>query len=109
MMNTKKLFLFLGIPISILAVAGMATAMPFSVTVDFDDYTLPFSGKTVALLIDSPFIENVPYEFSFDLDLDPVGGNINSATLSLTHWGNTSLFSPEIWLMTSSGGIEIGN
>ena len=111
MMRIKKLPLVLGLTvlISTFCWVGTAAAAPFSLTVDFDDFTLPWSGRTVAILIDSPFIQNVPYEYSFELDLDPPGLKLNSATLSLTHWGNhSSVCNPEAWITSSTGGIEIG-
>jgi hypothetical protein len=104
----KRTIVFVAIVASLFFWVGTATALPFSVTVDFDEYTLPGSGRTVALLIDSSFISNVPYEFSFELDLDPVGVSLNSASLSLSHWGNSSLFSPAVWISTSKGGLQIG-
>jgi hypothetical protein len=94
----------------VVALAGPAFAVPveipFSETVDFKSMT--WQRRTVDLLRDGyPRNDNVPYEYSFQLDLEPPGADINEARLSLTHRGN-SRSSGENWFIGSEGGELIG-
>ena len=109
MLTAKVLLLLLGVLLSIVCSSGAAVAQPFSVTVDFAGFTIFPKGRTVSVLIDGPFFQNVPYEYSFELEssLGPI--RMDSASLSLTHWGNYSTRrNPEVWLAQNKEEISIG-
>ena len=82
-----------------------ASASSFSLTVDFDEYTWPgWPGRDFNILLD-----NVPYDYSFQFDSNPVGETISEGSLSLTHWGNWTGFSgTEAWELTTGTGLFIG-
>ena len=98
-----------GVLLAIVCGSGAAVAEPFSVTVDFADFPGLPTGRTVSILKDGPPFHNVPYEYSFELESSIGPISMDSASLSLTHWGNfDTRGNPEVWLVQSKEGITIG-
>jgi len=88
----------------------IAQAVPFTDVVNFSGSTVDYLGadyqKISGSLLTSPFV------YTHTLDLDPPGLNLNSATLSLTHVGNSNswlfVFPLEVWFTSSGGNRYIG-
>jgi hypothetical protein len=63
-------------------------------------------GRTAMQISDSTFPSG--FEFSHIVSFNPPAFSINSATLSLSHYGN-SANSGELWALSASGNIFIAN
>lgn len=103
--NAVKLaaVLFFGI-ILIAGTGGICHALSYTNTVNFDD-TGTDEGRTYSEIGDVSSL--FTFEYSHFFDFDPAALNITSATLTLSHKGNSA--NPgEAWLISGEGNILLG-
>jgi hypothetical protein len=109
----KKLsMIFLGL-ILVLVTSGMASALPFSNTVDFNQYT--YDGVTYDRINDTgnttpPGSPGYDFAFSYShtATFNPAAASITDATLTLRHFGN-SANSTELWFLWNDSASIISN
>ncbi len=83
---------------------GEASAVPFSVTHDYSGLLGTYQGQTYVTVADFLGASDT---FTID-NLDPPGVSIDSASFSITHVGNSAILGTEVWILTTSGGFQIG-
>ena len=109
----KKLsMIFLGL-VLLLVTSGMASALSFSNTVDFNQYS--YNGVTHNRIDDTgnttpPGSPGYDFAFSYShtATFDPAAASITDATLTLRHFGN-SANSTELWFLWNDSASIISN
>ena len=100
----KQIFLSLASILVLGLAVTNASALHFSNTITWDDDFF-FNGN---LIDDSSLGDPYPFTFDHTVTFDPEAASVDSASLSITHTGNSADTS-EAWFLTDSGDIKIGD
>lgn len=97
------------IMVLLVGLTGTSRAVPYQDVVDWDDVV--FLGRTCKVIDDKNWFFGDPYPFDYahDVAFNPPAAHVNSAILTLSHWGNYSgPLNPELWIITTSSEEKLG-
>lgn len=85
---------------------GVANAIPYSDTEDWNDFT--WFGRTAKLIDDSNAGDPYPFTWQHNVVFDPPAASVDSASVTLSHYGNVTALGIEAWLLSTQGAVPLG-
>jgi hypothetical protein len=97
----KKFLYLFSVFLLVFGMVGMASALPFSDTIDFVE-DVWHDGTTYKIIDDTNIGDPYPFFYTHQVDFDPLAASIDSASLSIRHFGNSDRWF-ETWIVDDTG------
>jgi hypothetical protein len=108
--SVKRIFLVLCTIFFIFGSKGFSAAATYEDVVDWNGFS--WMGRDCKVIDDSNWLPGDPYPFEYEhtVSFNPPAGSIDTAILTLSHYGNYSgWLNPELWFISADGGTFLGN
>lgn len=102
----KVLAMVVCLGMMVFGMMGVANALPYSDTVDWNDFT--YFGRTAKLIDDTNLGDPYPFVYTHNVTFDPPAASIDSASITLSHRGNVTFGGLEAWLLSTAGNVQLG-